>query len=237
MRDLADALRDFSADRLSALLTARPDLAVPPPSDFADLATRSAAPQSVRRALDSLNRRNLVVAEAVTALPVPGPQQVAELVGFDAREPLDRLADLALTWSPASGLIRAVDGMAHSFGPHPGGLAEPSAYPLDQNAIDRALEGLPDAARAVVTKLMWGPPTGAVRNADRVVTDPVTPIDHLLARGLLRALDANTVELPREVALFLRGGFAADSIDEAAPASGRHARRPDHRLSGDRFGI
>ncbi|WP_425308216.1 helicase-associated domain-containing protein [Ammonicoccus fulvus] len=237
MRDLTDALREFSAERLTALLTARADLAVPPPSDLADLATRAAAPQSVRRALDSLNRRDLTVAEAVAALPEPTSQQVADLVGFDARESLDRLTDLALTWAPAPGSIRAVDGLSRSFGPHPGGLAEPSAYPLDPDAIDHALTGLPDAAMAVVTKLMWGPPTGAVRNADRVVTDPVTPIDHLLARGLLRARDAHTVELPREVALRLRGGFAAASVAEPSPlpAGRRPARIVDSAAIGSAY--
>ncbi len=217
MRELADALREFSAERLTALLTARPDLAAPPPSDLTELATRAAAPSSVRRALDSLNRRDLTVAEALAALPDPTPEQVAELVGFDARDSLDRLTDLALSWVPQPGSIRAVDGLTHTFGPHPGGLAEPSAYPLDPHAIDEAISGLPEAALAVVIKLMWGPPTGAVRHADRVVTDPVTPIDHLLVRSFLRARDVNTVELPREVALHLRGGFAAGPLDEPSP--------------------
>ncbi|MBE1533549.1 helicase-associated domain-containing protein [Actinomadura algeriensis] len=63
-------------------------------------------------------------------------------------------------------------------------------------------------ARAALDQLTWGPPVGRVADARRPVRvdTATTPIERLLARGLLAAEDDRTVTLPREVALHLRGG-------------------------------
>ncbi|WP_412516256.1 helicase-associated domain-containing protein [Actinomadura madurae] len=65
----------------------------------------------------------------------------------------------------------------------------------------------PDA-RAALEQLAWGPPVGRVADARRPVRidTAATPIERLLARGLLAAEDDRTVTLPREIALHLRGG-------------------------------
>ncbi|MFD0902055.1 helicase-associated domain-containing protein [Actinomadura sediminis] len=65
----------------------------------------------------------------------------------------------------------------------------------------------PDA-RAALEQLAWGPPVGRVADARRPVRvdTATTPIERLLARGLLAAEDDRTVTLPREVALHLRDG-------------------------------
>ncbi|QFG21925.1 helicase-associated domain-containing protein [Actinomadura sp. WMMB 499] len=65
----------------------------------------------------------------------------------------------------------------------------------------------PDA-RAALDQLAWGPPVGRVADARRPVRadTATTPVERLLARGLLAAEDDRTVTLPREVALHLRGG-------------------------------
>jgi Helicase conserved C-terminal domain len=64
----------------------------------------------------------------------------------------------------------------------------------------------PDA-EAVLQRLAWGPPTGRLEGASRSVDlDTATsPVERLLARGLLVALDTRSVVLPREVGLYLRG--------------------------------
>src|SRR5690606_34739670 len=49
-----------------------------------------------------------------------------------------------------------------------------------------------------------------------------TPVEHLLARGLLAVVDDTTVVLPRQVGLYLRGGRLFDKADlEPPPLTGR----------------
>ncbi len=64
-----------------------------------------------------------------------------------------------------------------------------------------------DREREVLAQLAAGPPLGTVRDATRPVAaeDADTPVRWLLAHGLLVAVDSDTVELPREVGLLVRG--------------------------------
>jgi hypothetical protein len=63
-----------------------------------------------------------------------------------------------------------------------------------------------DAERQVLDRLAAGPPVGNVRNAQLPATSPdLAPPHRLIARGLLVPIDAQTVELPREVGVALRG--------------------------------
>ena len=79
-------------------------------------------------------------------------------------------------------------------------LADPAAVLA---LVDQAGE----ATRPVLDALCWSP-VGAVPDALRAVRpdEADTPVRRLLAYGLLVALDAETVVLPREVGLALRGG-------------------------------
>ncbi|MGH8894791.1 MAG: helicase-associated domain-containing protein, partial [Actinomycetes bacterium] len=63
-------------------------------------------------------------------------------------------------------------------------------------------------AQEALAALAWGPPTGRLDDAERDVdaATAATPVEWLLAHGLLVASDHRTVVLPREVALHLRGG-------------------------------
>ena len=74
-------------------------------------------------------------------------------------------------------------------------------------------------ARAALDALMWGPPFGRVADARRPVRigTAATPIERLLARGLLAAEDDRTVTLPREVALHLRGGHLFRDVPPEPP--------------------
>ncbi|GAA3727764.1 hypothetical protein HDA32_000296 [Spinactinospora alkalitolerans] len=76
-----------------------------------------------------------------------------------------------------------------------------------------------DDARPVLDRLVWGPPHGTVSQADRDVdaASATSPIDRLLARGLLVATDDRTVTLPREVALHLRGGRLFREVEAEPP--------------------
>ena len=64
-RTLADQLRGWSDEQLSALLEARPDLATPAPHDSSQLAARVVVKASVLRALDGLDALELAVLQAL----------------------------------------------------------------------------------------------------------------------------------------------------------------------------
>ncbi|MFJ3663837.1 helicase-associated domain-containing protein [Streptomyces sp. NPDC090119] len=82
----------------------------------------------------------------------------------------------------------------------------------DRKRMDALLDGAPEAAREVLTRLMWGPPYG------QVTADPATHLRWLLDRGLLLPTAPGTVVLPREVALHLRGGRAHRVPEPVPPA-------------------
>ncbi|WP_327290632.1 helicase C-terminal domain-containing protein [Streptomyces sp. NBC_01198] len=86
-------------------------------------------------------------------------------------------------------------------------LAELFADPV---RFGQLLAAAPDGARAVLDRLVWGPPYGEVRDATAAVraSGAATPVQWLLARGLLLPAGQHNVVLPREAALALRGGRA-----------------------------
>jgi hypothetical protein len=77
----------------------------------------------------------------------------------------------------------------------------------DPDRLGALLTRCGDAERAVLGQLAAGPPLGTVREALRPVAaeNAGTPVRWLLAHGLLIAIAPETVELPREVGLALRG--------------------------------
>ncbi|HEY8374379.1 MAG TPA: helicase-associated domain-containing protein [Pseudonocardiaceae bacterium] len=207
-------LRDRNDHALAALLHARPDLATPPPADFTVLATRAGARASVARACENLDTCTLAVLEALLVLDADvEPVQllpVARLLGRGitvtrTRQALDVLRTLALAWGPDDA-VSVVPAVRDVLPPFPGGLGRPSP-PLDELDLPEVLEELDPAERAVLEKLAAGPPIGRTRDAGRVVPleRATTPVQRLLARGLLLRRDAETVELPRQVAFVLRG--------------------------------
>ncbi len=78
----------------------------------------------------------------------------------------------------------------------------------DRAHLQRLLDDAPLEADKVLARLTWGPPSGQVPDALRnvKVATARTPVDWLLARGLLIATTISTVMLPLEVALHVRGG-------------------------------
>ncbi|HEX6471583.1 MAG TPA: helicase-associated domain-containing protein [Streptosporangiaceae bacterium] len=93
-----------------------------------------------------------------------------------------------------------------------------TAFPVAQALVEAIAARLADPgdliddagpeARAALDQLAWGPSVGRVDGARRAVrvATATTPVERLLARGLLAAADDRTVVLPREVALHLRAG-------------------------------
>lgn len=87
------------------------------------------------------------------------------------------------------------------------------------NRIDHIFDELGEESIEALRKLAVGPPTGRVDDAQREVDIHTarTPIDALLARGLLVPVDAGTVVLPREVGLHMRGDLLRAGISSEPP--------------------
>jgi hypothetical protein len=244
-RTLTEALKSLDTEGLTALLTRRPDLSYPLPADLAELATRAGTAISIARAMDQLNAWLREVSEALAALPDPSTVgEVASLIDGADRDTAAAVAELrdrALLWGDDDQL-HLVRGVREYFDPYPGGLAPPSARPLTDAQIRTALAECGDAVRPLLDKLLWSP-TGAVRNADRIVdlAGARSPVEQLLARQLLRPLDSDTVIMPREVALHLRQGrFSQVAAPPRAPTlSGpvRNASVVDKAAAGAGFGL
>ncbi|GAA0296746.1 helicase-associated domain-containing protein [Kineococcus aurantiacus] len=94
-----------------------------------------------------------------------------------------------------------------------------TAHLAAPGTVRALLDTAPEGVSAVLDKLTWGPPTGAVERADRQVraASSTGPVEWLLSRGLLAVSGPGTVVLPREVALALRGGRVHRTPERSAP--------------------
>jgi len=160
---------------------------------------------------------------------------------------VERLQDLALVWGPPSAL-HVVGPVRDVVAPAAAGLGRPVATLLgslrnkdvapiatalgveglagvvelltDPTRLHVLLGTLGGAERRVLDALAAGPSLGQVKDARRPTT-PATadsPVRWLLAHGLLVAIDDDTVELPREVGLAVRGESALGTLQPHPPA-------------------
>lgn len=229
---LASVIRSMDTDQMTNLLSLRPDLANPAPRSLAELSERASTQASARAALDRLDAWQYRVAVSVAAL---GDVTVDELAThlLDAHLPetrvtasrsdleaaVDRLLDLVLVLEDDDRL-HLVGAAAAVLGPTPAGLAPASADPMGVEEIAERLEAAGPAARTVAQRLLWSP-SGHVPHARRAVSTQSarSPIDLALAHRLLHPVDDETVLLPREVSLYLRGGaLFPDDVGPSAPA-------------------
>ena len=216
-------LADLGDDGLIRLLELRPDLAQPPPGSIAALAARAQARQSVKATTDDLDFLRLAVLDALlilqadaTAVPVG---ELLSLIGDRApadqiHTALDDLRERALVWGDEQVRVaaEAVSGLPW----YPGQVVfeDPT---LTGDEIAAKVSALPDSDREVLFRLLEGSPVGRTRDA-APGTPADRPVPRLLAVGLLRRLDEETVILPRVVGQVLRGE-AADPTAFSAPQS------------------
>lgn len=206
---LASWLAGLPDGRLIQLLGLRPDLAQPPPGSISALAARAQARQSVRAATDELDFLRLALLDALLVLHadtmgVPVAKLVT-LIGQRAREAevnaaLDDLADRGLCWGDRS--IRVVAEAGAGLPWHPGQVSlEDISRTREQ--IDAVIAELDEPQRDVLDRLVTGSPIGRTRDA-APGAPPDRPVPRLLAAGLLRQVDDETVILPRDVGQALR---------------------------------
>lgn len=218
---LADWLRQESDDALAALLRTRRDLSTPPPSDTIVLATRAGTPGSVARACEDLDTFTLAVLDALLlAAADTGPAAAAEverLAGTEIGEALTLLRKRALVWGDDDAL-RVPPSARDALGPFPAGLGA-SSPSLAGTDIEAALAKVGEDERALLTTLAAGPPIGRTRDAsaDVPLERAQNPVQRLLARGLLLRRDDQTVELPREIGIALRGGVVFEQASLREP--------------------
>lgn len=207
---LGSWLAELSDERLIRLLELRPDLAQPPPGSIAALAARAQARQSIKAATDDLDFLRLAVLDALLVLqadaePVPTTKLLA-LIGdrapeADVLDAVDDLRQRVLVWGETA--LRVAPDAGTGMPWHPGQvILEDTSRSAEQ--IAGLIDDLNPAQLEVLEKLLEGSPMGRTRDAapgapaDR-------PVPQLLAMGLLRRIDAETVILPRHVGQVLRG--------------------------------
>ena len=206
MPSTLDWLRARDDRALVALLRARPDLTVPAPGDLTVLAGRLNTGPSVWRAMESLSQFHIQVLQALAVLggdkravahadlyALLGPQVPRAELG----KALDKLEGLAL--------IRGVDqihmpsAVLAVLGPYPAGLGAPGSLSVEQARA--ATAELDPTSRGILERLATGVPRGTTDSRSSIAR----AVQALIAAGLLRRVDADTVELPREVGMALRG--------------------------------
>jgi len=205
----ADELRARADDTLASLFKLRPDLVSPVPNDFSALAARATSTPSLVRALDSINMWHYQIIEAACALPEPF--QKSEIVSVTSEESafaLDYLWQMGLLYKEGNN-YRTPTNLKMLIGDEPAGLGPIAVKKFDFSK----LKEIPKASEEVLAKLTWGPPRGQIGN----IKKPGNAIGWLLDNDVLVALDSNTVALPRDVAIKLRGGKIHKEMVSKAP--------------------
>ncbi|MEO6512934.1 MAG: helicase C-terminal domain-containing protein [Nocardioides sp.] len=232
-RTLADQLRSWPDERLVALLRARPDLATPAPQDSSQLASRAATRSSIHRALDGLDRLELSVLDALLVAGQTTSAGIVSIVHADearAATALQRLLDLALAWE-APGGIRALSGVADAMRGMPGlvsGLRPSSPEPAPPARVAELLAELSPAATALVRHVDAHGGEGTTGSARRTVSPDQarSPAEELISRRLLVPREGDTVVLPGEVGLALRGGRTTTEPVDDVPGPATTERDP-----------
>ena len=205
----ADELRARADDALASIFKLRPDLVSPVPNDFSALAARATSTPSLVRALDSINMWHYQIIEAACALPEPFKK--SEIVAVTSEETafaLDHLWQMGLLYKEGNN-YRTPTNLKMLIGDEPAGLGPIAVKKFDFSI----LKEIPKVSEEVLAKLTWGPPRGQIGN----IKKPGNAIGWLLDNGVLVALDSNTVALPRDVAIKLRGGKIHKDMVSKAP--------------------
>jgi hypothetical protein len=201
-RTLADQLRGWSDEQLSALLEARPDLATPAPHDSSQLAARVVVKASVLRALDGLDSLELAVLQAIVQDDEPAALPVQP---DDVGRALERLRTLGLVWgSPDRPVLVVRELLRLPAGPAP-------------DEVGALLDGLDRPARTILDHL-------ADTGADGRWSGGAGPTADLVDLGLLAHVDERHVRLPWSVRLALDAAAGRQVDRPPSPATSERAQ-------------
>lgn len=210
-RSLADELRARSDEHLRELFLYRPDLLSPLPTDITALAARASASPSIARVIDGLTTWEIQVLEILAVLPEPVTiDAVLAITGNSGAKPCEKFLGLALIYMDDDE-IRVLNSVRDALGPEPAGLGPVGG--AHNGRWRKKIDGAPPAARAMLEKLTWGPPRGTVSDVKR----PSSTVSWLLENQLLTPIDTQTVALPREVGIYLRGNRVHKEHFDVAP--------------------
>ena len=173
------------------------------------------SPDSVQAAVDRLRVRALIWGEQ-DAMHVPGPVRDA-LGSYPAG--LGRPAATLFTGAPTATLTPVLEALGLADCRQPEAGAAIAAAFADPDRLRELLARCGKREREVLGQLASGLPVGTVRDAARPVSARAaeTPVRWLLAHGLLVAIDQDTVELPREVGLAIRGDHPLGPLQVLPP--------------------
>ena len=205
----ADELRARSDSALALLFSLRPDLLTPVPPDISALSVRANSTPSLMRATENLNKfqSDILLAAATLTQPFKRTELIA-ITSQKASAVLDFLIDSALIYQEGD-LYRISTNLLNLLGDSPAGLGPITGVKV----TDKLLKDVPKDSLAVLEKLTWGPPRGSVSN----IKSPGKAIGWLLENKILVAIDSQTVALPREVGMFLRGKKVFQDLQEVKP--------------------
>ena len=205
----ADELRARADEEIGLLFSLRPDLLTPVPPDISALAVRANSTPSLMRATENLNKFQSDVLLAAAALPQPFKRsELISITNSKASSQLDFLVDYALVYKEGD-KYRISNNLLNLLGDSPAGLGPITGLKINE----KIFKEIPKDALAVLEKLTWGPARGSVSN----IKSPGKAIGWLLENKILVPIDSQTVALPREIGIYLRGKKVFKELQEAQP--------------------
>jgi hypothetical protein len=205
----ADELRARSDEEIGRLFAFRPDLLTPVPPDISALSVRANSTPSLMRATENLNKfqSDILLAAATLSQPFKRTELVS-LTNAKASGALDYLLDCALIYKEGD-KYRIPTNLLNLLGDSPAGLGPITGVKVNE----KSLKEIPKDSLSVLEKLTWGPPRGSVSN----LKSPGKAIGWLLENKILVAIDSQTVALPREIGIFLRGKKIFKELQDSQP--------------------
>lgn len=210
IRSYADYLRALDDAALISIFTFRPDLVTPVPPDIASLAIRASSAPSLARAIDGLNKWQLQVLEVCAVLNEPFTEkEVASLSDKSALFVISGLVERGLIYGDKDG-FRIPTNLREVLGAEIAGLGPASMGNLKLKKLEEA----PAASKKILDAMLWGPPRGAISD----IKKPGAGVQWLLDENFLIPFNQQTVVLPREVAIHLRGNKIHRELENIKPS-------------------
>ena len=210
IRSYADYLRGLDDAALISMFSHRPDLVTPVPPDMASLAVRASSAPSLARAVDALNKWQLQVLEVCAILTEPfSEKDVTALTEKSALFILPGLIERGLLYVDKDGL-RTPTTLKEVLGNEIAGLGPASMSKLKLKKLDE----VPAPSKKVLDAMVWGPPRGSITD----IKKPSAGVAWLLEEGFLIPFNQQTVVLPREVAIYLRGNTVHRDLETSQPS-------------------